>query len=59
MNNTIIDKDLTTIAYRGFLSFNIESDSCVDFLKAIMPDGFCESIYDEFWKNTTPMRYVL
>lgn len=44
-------KDLTTIAYRGFLEFFVGSDGCVDFLKAIMPQGFCESIYDEFWKK--------
>ena len=46
-----MSKDLTTEAYQDFLMFSIGSDSCVDFLKAIMPQGFCESIYDEFWKK--------
>jgi len=46
-----MNKDLKTIAYKGFLEFFVGSYSCVDFLKAIMPQGFCESIYDEFWKK--------
>lgn len=44
-------KDLTYFAYKGFLDSWIGGDDCVDFLKAIMPQGFCESIYDDFWKK--------
>ena len=44
-------KDLTYFAYKGFIDSWVGGDDCVDFLKAIMPDGFCESIYDTFWKK--------
>lgn len=43
--------DLTYFAYKGFIDSWIGSADCVDFLKAIMPEGFCESIYDDFWKK--------
>lgn len=45
-----MDKDLTYFAYKCFLDSWIDSNDCVDFLKVIMPEGFCESIYDDFCK---------
>lgn len=42
--------DLTYYAYKGFLvNPFVGSSDCANFLKEIMPDGFCESIYDKFW----------
>lgn len=41
--------DLTYYAYKCFLDSFIGSSDCANFLKEIMPDGFCESIYDKFW----------
>ena len=46
-----MNKDLTYFAYKAFLDSWVGSDDCVDFLKSIMPQGLCESIYDEFWKT--------
>lgn len=41
--------DLTYYAYKCFLDSFVGSSDCANFLKEIMPDGFCESIYDKFW----------
>lgn len=40
--------DLTYYVYKGFLDSFIGSS---DFLEEIMPNGFCESIYDKLWKR--------
>ena len=41
--------DLTYYAYKCFLDSFVGSSDCANFLKEIMPDGFCESIYVKFW----------
>lgn len=43
--------DLTYYAYKCFLDSWVGSSDCANFLKEIMPDGFCESTYVKFWNR--------
>ena len=41
----------TYFAYLGFYKFWYASAECEEFIKAVMPDGFWESIYDTHWEH--------
>ena len=38
-------------AYLGFYNFWYASAECEEFIKAVMPEGFWESIYDTHWNH--------